>query len=114
MRRCRIPKRGTMSDLKGFELRYVTEGEHTGKLGIFEGSDLVGLAPPRGNDEYARSNEILLAAEGSKSPARRQLAKLIRERMEGLGESFALAELSIVRTGEGRALGEKARKASRR
>ena len=96
--------------MKIFEIRQVAEGEHRGELGIFEGGQFVGLARPRCNQGFMQSNEILLAAERSKSPARRKLAKLIRERMEDSAETFALAELNIVRTEEGLVLWEDARK----
>ena len=110
MQRHRIPKTIMVSDMKSFEVRRVTEGECRGKLGIFEGGVLIGLGLPKGDDAIVRSNETLLAAEHSKSPARRQLAKLIRERMEISGETFALAEINLVRTDEGLALWEEARK----
>ena len=48
--------------MKSFEIRHVTEGEYRGRLGIFEGSLLVGLALPKGNEAILRSNETLLAA----------------------------------------------------
>ncbi len=99
-----------MRNMKTFELRQVTEGEYRGRLGVFEGESLVGLARPNRSKDFARSNEMLLAAESSKSPARRKLAKLIGKRMDDFGETFALAEISLIRTDEGLALWEEARK----
>lgn len=95
--------------MKIFEIRHVTEGEHQGKLGVFEDSKLVGLGRPKCNEDYMRSAELLYGAEHSMSPARRQFGKLVRERMETLAESFACAELNLARTDEGMALWEKAR-----
>ena len=96
--------------MKTFEIRQVAEGEHRGKFGIFEGAQFVGLVRPRYDADFMRSNEMLSAGERSKSPARRKLAKLIRERMENFSETFALAEINLIRTDEGLALWEEARK----
>lgn len=96
--------------MKSFEIRHITEGEHQGKLGVFEDGKLIGLGRPKCNEDYVRSAELLYGADHSNSPARRQFGRLVRERMETLGETFACAELNLVRTDEGLALWEDARK----
>jgi hypothetical protein len=95
--------------MKDLVVRPLTEGSHKGKWGVFEGAELVGLARFSGSEEIRRSNQILLAAESSPSPARRRLAERIKARMIESGETFALAELNVVRTPAGLALWEQAR-----
>ena len=95
--------------MKSFELRHIAEGENQGKLGVFEDGKLVGLGRPKCNEDYVRSAELLYGAEHSMSQARRKFGKLVRERMETLGETFACAEVNLIRTDEGLALWERAR-----
>ncbi len=91
--------------MKQFKIRQLAEGENRGKLGIFEGSSLVGIGSFKASGSPHDNERIAMLTE-SGSRSRQLLAEFIQKRMMEFNESYDLAEINVVRTDEGRILWE--------
>lgn len=75
--------------MRSFEVQWLVEGAHKGKVGIFEDGKLIGIGS-FGPDMRSGDREHLAILAESSSESRRILAELIRKRMMEFNESYQL------------------------
>ncbi len=95
--------------MKQFELRCLAEGENQGKVGIFDGGQLVGVGSFKPSMSLRDREQVSVLAESGSHP-QQLLAELIQNRMMEFNESYNLAEINVVLTQQGRILWEQSRR----